>query len=213
MTYFSKDQLIKLRLLLSSAALLFTLGVDGISAAEVEDLRNSEHPHVKNLNNSKSSVAFDLSDAKLIASQLGLDQHNELRVIKETTDQKGVIHSRMRQYYQGVPVYGYQVIINSKSGMALKVRGKLVKGIANDVQDVSPSIDADMALSLVRKAGVATENEKTELTIYVGDDDIAKLAYFVSFFEATLNPSRPHFIIDATTGGILKEWDGLTHAE
>ncbi len=68
-----------------------------------------------------------------------------------------------------------------------------------------------MALGLVRKTRAVTQNEMTELTIYVGNDNMATLAYFVSFFEATSNPARPHFIIDAITGDILKQWDGLTH--
>ncbi len=81
------------------------------------------------------------------------------------------------------------------------------------MQDVAPSFDAGVALSLVQKIGVETENETTELIIYVGDHGVARLAYFVSFFEATSDPARPYFIINATTGDIIKEWDGLARNE
>jgi Zn-dependent metalloprotease len=132
-------------------------------------------------------------------------------VLRETTDQKGITHSRLRQYYQGVPVFGHQVIVASEDGDATRVNGKVVKGIAADVQNVTPAFDANTALNMVREAGIKIENEKSELTIYTGGDGVARLAYFVSFFEVTENPERPHFIIDARTGHILKQWDGLTH--
>jgi hypothetical protein len=48
-----------------------------------------------------------------------------------------------------------------------------------------------------------TENEKSELTIFVDDNDRAHLAYVVSYFADTAgggSPTRPFVIVDARNG-------------
>ncbi len=83
-------------------------------------MRKKKHQHVKNLNKSESSATAVLSDTKKMASKLGLDRRNELRVLRETTDQKGITHSRLRQYYQGILIYGHHVVVASKNGVVRK---------------------------------------------------------------------------------------------
>ncbi len=42
---------------------------------------------------------------------LHLGNHNSFRKLQENTDTNGKQHSRYRQYYAGVPLYGEQVLI------------------------------------------------------------------------------------------------------
>ncbi|WP_211333740.1 PepSY domain-containing protein [Sinobacterium caligoides] len=50
-------------------------------------------------------------------------------------------------------------------------------------------------------------------SILIDKDNVAKLVYQVSYFHASKKPSRPFAIIDANSGKIIKQWDGLAHSD
>ena len=52
-----------------------------------------------------------------------------------------------------------------------------------------------------------------ELVIRLGENNIAQLVYNVSYLIPGEGLSRPHFVIDAKTGEVLDQWEGLAHAE
>jgi vibriolysin len=57
-------------------------------------------------------------------------------------------------------------------------------------------------------------NEQSELNIYVGANNQPRLVYYVNFLAEPTEggePTRPYQLIDATTGQIIKRWEGLTH--
>jgi len=57
-------------------------------------------------------------------------------------------------------------------------------------------------------------NEQSELNIYVDGNNQPRLVYYVNFLAEPTEggePTRPYQLIDATTGHIIKRWEGLTH--
>ncbi|CRQ74148.1 Pseudolysin precursor [Pseudomonas aeruginosa] len=65
----------------------------------------------------------------------------------------------------------------------------------------------------LKAQGRKTENDKVELVIRLGENNIAQLVYNVSYLIPGEGLSRPHFVIDAKTGEVLDQWEGLAHAE
>lgn len=133
--------------------------------------------------------------------------------------QSGLLHERAQQTYKGVPIWGEHVIsVRDTSGTIVRMHGALVQGLNMDVQ---PSITAEDALAdmqLLHDAGLGGlptlfASEKSELVIYIDESNIPHLAYDVSFFVDTIDggtPMRPTYIIDAKSGNVIREFDGLT---
>jgi vibriolysin len=62
---------------------------------------------------------------------------------------------------------------------------------------------------------MVAQRENAQQMIFIGDDSKARMAYVVSFFADRPGggaPTRPTVILDAQTGRVLKQWEGLTHA-
>ena len=154
---------------------------------------------------------------------LGLSQQEALVVSKSRTDAAGVTHTRYRQTYRGVPVWGEIVLIGrDRSGTSTYVRGRLIRHLAQDNIDTIPGLDATRVLDTVkatvqaRRSSIAMlqfRNEITELVIYL-DGNRPTLAYAATLFADAPeggHPTRPTFLIDARSGQILFEYEGLTH--
>jgi vibriolysin len=157
------------------------------------------------------------------AEMLGLDADSSLRVLRTTVDKAGNRNVRYQQMFRGVPVWGEHVIVNEgKDGTVRKLFGRTVNGLAGELPARAAKLTAGNALALGKSAGLGnrvgfmrTENEKSEQFVYVDDNARAHLAYVVSFYADTArggSPTRPFVIIDANSGRVLKQWDGLTHS-
>lgn len=200
-SYFSRTLLAMLLTLLSFSTL----------AADRQDL-GKDRQALQRINTSANlNAAF------------GLSRQETLVVSTTRADTRGVTHTRFRQMYQGVPVWGERVIIGrDQSGRATYVRGRLIRDLDQENIDTTPELDATRVLDTVkstvqgRRSSVALlqfRNESTELVIYL-DGNRPKLAYAVSLFADTPDgghPTRPTFLIDARSGQILFEYEGLTH--
>ena len=154
----------------------------------------------------------------------GLSQREDLKEIRSNADKNGVTHTRYRQTLEGVPVWGEQIIISrDRSGGIVGLRGTLVTGLANELPQLQVSLTAANALNAMKDKvknnysqakGVSFKNETSELVVYL-DNKVPKLSYSVSFFadaEAGGQPTRPYFIVDAISGAVLYQYEGLTHA-
>jgi vibriolysin len=152
----------------------------------------------------------------------GLAQDEKLQLVRTHDDRNGVSHSRYRQTLRGVPIWGEQIIISrGQSGKVRNLHGTLVKGLSAELHQLRPAFDGEHALNSM-KARVAAgspsvpvfKNENEELVIYVGDDGSSALSYAISFFaDVDGEPTRPTFLVDAVSGEILFEYEGLTHLE
>lgn len=163
------------------------------------------------------------------AEMLGLDAESALATLAVVKDADGTTHYRYQQTFRGVPVWGEHIVASDdKNGNLRSLFGRSVGGIAGDMADMTALLSANSAFSLAKRASlgvratsIQTRNESSEKMIYVDDNDIAHLVYVVSFFadrgigllaadrNASSDPVRPFFIIDARSGAVLKQWDGL----
>ncbi|WP_052729041.1 M4 family metallopeptidase [Chromobacterium vaccinii] len=149
----------------------------------------------------------------------GVNQ-SDLKPLRSTQFASGKVVTRYQQYYQGVPVWG-EAVVEEKPAAALKaVQGKLsgsyIAGIQSDLASAKPTLSGAQVLSQAKSLkanGNPTYNDKAELVVRLNERNVAQLVYLVSFVVDGKEPSRPHLIIDANNGQVLKQWEGLNHAE
>lgn len=166
-----------------------------------------------------------VENAQNLRSAFGLSQDGDFDIANARVDQRGASHIRYRQTFRGVPIWGEAISISRDSlGRVQNVRGRLVRNLAQDLTNTIPTLAADdalnsmKALAQTRRTNAAApvyENESAELVIYL-DGESPLLGYAISFFVDIVGggePGRPTFIVDAHTGQVLFEYEGLTHVE
>ncbi|OWQ93405.1 hemagglutinin [Roseateles aquatilis] len=150
------------------------------------------------------------------ASALGLAA-SDLQAVRSQTYPNGKVVTRHQQYHLGVPIWGEGVVEHrdTTAGTA-RFSGTMLTNIQQDLATAQPGVTSQGALVIARSAvnAVLTENEQVKLYIRLNARNQAQLFYLVSFVrEDTKAPSRPHFMIDATTGAVLERWEGLAHRD
>lgn len=161
--------------------------------------------------------------AKMFSSQsksheiLGLAA-SELREARSQKYLNGNVVTRFEQMHQGVPVWGEAIVQHGHASQGqVRFTGAMLRNVANDLPSVTPTYSAAQALTLAKtKARVSVaNNEQSKLYVKLNDRNVAQLIYVVSFLtkNSADKPSRPHYMIDANTGMVLQQWEGITHAE
>jgi vibriolysin len=158
------------------------------------------------------------------AELLGLDRESSLQTLGSVQDADGTRHYRYQQTFRGVPVWGEHVVVTEgRDGAATSLFGRMVADMASDLAVGANKIESKQALQIAKTAALSistggrvstmrTEREEARQMIYVGEDDHARMSYVVSFFADTErggSPTRPFVIVDAQTGAVLRQWDGL----
>lgn len=193
------------------ASIVLTLASGYASAASLQELGRDHSTLQRIRNTSTLSEAFNLS------------QDEALILSKTRVDQRGLSHTRYRQTYHGVPVWGQEIIINrDSSGAAINLHGRLIRNLVIPNFVTPPRLSASAVLEAMKtkvqfshgnSTALTFRNESSELVIYL-DGDRPILSYAVSFFADTPgggNPTRPTFLVDAHNAKILFEYEGLTH--
>jgi Zn-dependent metalloprotease len=216
---------------LSSLGLAFSMQVNAM------DVINLAKEASTDLNISGSSLKSLFTGAKDNRTITFKNEKFDLKVVSEKTDNAGKVHTRFVQTYNGIPVYGRQ-ILNHKAARGMgffantassnKITGNLVTDLSLDLVGVQAATGFteqtalqhakflfNQSKNIKNPTDLVYENEQTELVIYTHDkNNKAKLAYKVSFFVDDVNgtmPARPHYLIDATTKETIKDWNGLMH--
>jgi Zn-dependent metalloprotease len=148
------------------------------------------------------------------ATALGLGT-GDLQPVRSQAYAGVKVVTRHQQYYQGVPVWGEGVVESSDAG-ASRFSGSLLANIQQDLPTAQASLTAQGALAQAKGAinAAITENEQVKLYVRLNQNNKAQLFYLVSFVRHDAKqPSRPHFMIDATTGAVLERWEGLAHKD
>ena len=162
----------------------------------------------------------DVRHAELIA----LDADSSLSQLKRSRDADGSHNYRYQQTYRGVAVFGEHVVVREDAkGNVSALFGRSVAGLAADLPSLDAKLSAGQALSLAKAAALGkraatlqVSNENSRKVIYLDDSDRAHLAYAVDYFADAPRggePSRPFVIVDARTGQVLKQWEGLNHEQ
>lgn len=148
------------------------------------------------------------------------------RLESNQTDKVGTLHKRFQQTYMGIPVFGYRIATHEQDEVLKRINGVVVEGLDSEIKTTLPKLSKSAALNQAKTAFLTTQdnslawlfdNEKIELVIYIDEtSQQAKLAYYANFFaqgESDLEThfTKPHVIIDALDGTLLKQWDGLNH--
>lgn len=153
-----------------------------------------------------------------LARFLGLPASEGLRFLEHETLDDGRVHTRFQVMHRGIPVWAHQVIVFSSTREILQLRGRLLRDIDRDIRDITPRVGAARALQLARadfmQGGRSADPEevRNELVIYPDAGGKAHLAHAVSFFvhgTVAQPPTYPHYFIDARSGGILFQYEGL----
>lgn len=151
-----------------------------------------------------------------LATRLNLHTGNTLVAGKAIHLHNGRQLVRKRQFYQGVPVYGRSVVVERDvRGNVLSVDGEVERNLSTELASITPRLTAEQARrALQRTHGQlrqATREGKARLYVYPQKHGAAKLVYRVSYLVGSGNHlSRPTAIVDANTGTVIKQWNGLT---
>ena len=211
------------RTLLALSPLTLALAMVSANAATRTDLHNQN----VSLLNSQYKLAAGALPAQAKdrhAEMLGLDAESDLVVLTQARDADGTQHLRYQQTFRGIPVWGEQVIVSTRANGDLKsLFGRKVDGLGRELAAGQSVMGRDRALGLGKAAGLGkrasslrVEREEARQVIFMDDNDRAHMAYLVSFFADSVqggSPTRPFVILDANSGRVLKQWEGLTHAQ
>jgi vibriolysin len=176
-----------------------------------------------------SSRSMSITSTSSPAQLLSLTGSDSLLARKTYLDANGRTTVRYRQTYQGLPVFGDDIIMSFNKDSSFRMaHGFATYGINADLTDVTPTLTSDGAMqlakdlsrntdiankSLVNGQVVSYENEKNQLGIWLDNTGKARLVYSVSFVQHTDKPSRPDYMIDAKTGEVLRHFDNLQTAD
>ena len=207
-----------------ATAVALSLVATGAQAAGKIDLHKRD---VTQLKQQYQTVAATRGVAAMTHSRhaqfIGADANSRL-LMKRNRASHGVRNYRYDQTFRGVPVFGEGIVVSEDgAGNVRKLFGNMVNGLAQDISSVTPKISKAQALIVGKRAGMGnrlaalrTENESSDLVIFIDDAGRGRLAYAVSYFADSVvgaaAPTRPIVIMDALTGRVIKQWENLQHA-
>lgn len=213
------------RCLVALSPLALAISAMSAQAATVVDLHQRD---IAQLNRQYAAIGSKVGVAASAnqrhAELLGVGPDSGLRLLKSSTTANGATNYRYQQTYRGIPVFGRHVIVSeSKDGKIRKLFGALIEDLAGDLPVLAPKVSGSQALAIAKRArlgsGAASrpmQREDVQQAIYVDEDGRAQLGYVVTFFADALKggePTRPYVIVNAGNGKIMRQWEGLTHAE
>lgn len=198
---------------------------------------NVRHYDISGLKHHSHRVAAKLSWPELLRQTLGLSDNNTLQEKQARADRRGNRHTRYQQLYKGVPIWGEQLIAHEDDNGSIRASGFIIKGldqstIANTA-GLKTTLSANDAILIAQRSKEHQTTNwhisdiRSELVIVIQADQIALQVYAISYFAEPLitsqnqsplkkpiklEPTRPSFLVDADTGRIVDEWEGLTHA-
>jgi len=147
----------------------------------------------------------------------------EFFVKKINTDDLGHTHIRMEQRFQGLPIFGSEIIMHKKEGDIYLVNGNYFP--TPQLDEVLPTIDLQNAnqaarsdietfstfknLTVEEMKYVAGEQFQSELVIYHPNKNIKTptLAYHITVIPNLIE--RWEYLIDANTGEVLNKYSSI----
>ncbi|MFS1947950.1 M4 family metallopeptidase [Vibrio lentus] len=127
---------------------------------------------------------------------------------------------RKKQLHYGIQVYGQSVVVDlSQKGIAKAVDGQVLTDIEADIGSTLPMINAQQALAIAKSqyqgvAAATIHSPNTELGIWLDEQQQARLIYKIDFLQTKgMAPSRPITLVDAKSGELLDQWEGIAFIE
>lgn len=216
---------------LSLVTILLLSGL-GMAAAE-EDFQVQDLPALDPAGPDEAGGADLARDLAPRLGRFGLGEGGDLVVKAVAADPDGTRHVRLQQRYQGLPVWGGQVILHlAPDGTERSPTDALVRGLRLETR---PNLDRAEALAITHRQeapqGSYARPPKAELVVYpaarleredvTGQERNARdfaprvtrihLAWHIHMELANGAPETRHddFLVDAHTGAVLKRWSTL----
>ncbi|MEO8161505.1 MAG: M4 family metallopeptidase, partial [Arenimonas sp.] len=191
---------------------------DAASRSELHGTDLAAMNHQYKLATQAAGAAASAADRH--AELLGLDADSKLVVINHRHDRDGTDYYRYQQTFRGVPIFGEQVVVSEGRGLVRNLFGRKVSGLAAELPQHAADLGASRAMLLgkqaalgARMASMQIQRDSARRMIFIGEDNRAHLGYLVSFFADKAGggaPTRPFVFVDAGSGKVLKQWEGLT---
>ena len=208
----------------SFSALALAIAAGAAMSAERPDLNQQD---VQAINQQYAKVIAEIgvnADApSRHAEMLGLDASSTLRVLEKSVDADGTTHYRYQQLYRGIPVFGEHVVISEGKSGIKNLFGRMVSGLDQELAAGAKSrFDDASALELGKRAalgkrlaGAIIERQNAQKVVFIDDGGKASIAFLTEILADKAGggaPTRMFTILDANSGKVLKQWDGLAHA-
>lgn len=212
----SNKNIINRGMQLSLLASLVSLSVSAMAADRV-DLGQLSLEQSKN---ASSSMNRSFGKTKKTAYEFLSLSASDIVELRKQVYKNGKTVTRYQQMYQGIPVWGENIVDHDDAADTteeMRMHGSMLTNIVKDIPSAKPFYSVSQALTLAKNLSraKATENEESKLYVKADDRGVAKLVYKVSFLtkDAAGNPSRPNYLLDANTGAVVSQWEGITFAD
>lgn len=189
-----------------------------------------------------AATPVDLSQQPASSLKALLIQHSlvsspvKIEEVSRDVDFNQTLHVRVRETYQGYPVWGADGVVhlpkvgNTKTALTnivaneTSMNGKIYYDLDKDLMNTPAYIfnaaQAQKAIQMAVNeyhqtlgAKVAVKNEQSELMVYVDKDNKAHWAFKVTFYAAPIKegtiPQKPVYIIDALSFKTYKHWNDI----
>jgi Zn-dependent metalloprotease len=211
--------------LANTACLILALSTTAM-AAEFQDL-GGRLDALQALQSSVDAIAPQTGEALGVqaAQALQFDESSSLQLKSEKTLPLNLGRAlRFRQTYKGVPIWNADVVIEeNEEGRVIGIEGKAAFNLPTlDVSAAQPALSPEAALEKAKEAtgraasladSAEYENEEASLVYYLDRNGALKLSYYTTFLiETEDGPSRPVYLIDATTGVTLDFYENIQFA-
>lgn len=160
---------------------------------------------------------LNLNTANTLSSLSSTNSGSQFKVVKSIQLPNGEIIQKLVQHYNNVPVWGVSVSANrSTMGIYSNTSGTMLNNIAADIVNTTPLLSKTDAIEYAKQSSLIandTRNEQAKLFIKQDQEGKARLVYLVSYVIDGEKVSRPFFFIDAESGAILDQWEGINHRD
>ncbi|WP_163100186.1 M4 family metallopeptidase [Peribacillus alkalitolerans] len=167
---------------------------------------------------SSSTPSNALNYLKRNEGKTGINNPDKnLKVKSVEKDNLGMTHVRFNQTVNGVNVEGSELVVHfNKNNEVVSVNGRINQTIADDAVDTTAALSSDAAL----KAAQSSVNAPEELT-YEPTTELVVLpfegenytAYKVNINFMGDEPGNWFVFVDANTGKVIDQYNGLMHAD
>lgn len=145
------------------------------------------------------------------------DPQSEWKLKNSMTDELDIHHIKFQQVYNGIPIYGSEVIVhgNEKGMNMINGRYKTTPEIENLVPSLSHDDVKNIAIAELGESTIPEKDQfnlwsqmkdKSELVIYPTEEEM-KLAYHLTTYENIVQ--RWEYFIDAHSGEILNRYESI----
>lgn len=162
----------------------------------------------------QSAISYAMQHA---SAKLGNPAQFSIRSVAKGADDAPT-HVRLEQTEQGLPIWGADVVVHMQGGKVLGMNGQVAKltprsEVIADLsdQDALQIGQREYASHAASQAGLQVERAQARLMLYpsLGDTRLVYHVLFSTELQAGLQPGRWNYLVDAQTGEILSQWNGL----